>query len=143
VLSSHCGTVEALAALGECDFAFHAWMDYDRTSVFNRFYMRHAARSKVSIHPISEVGMATAFFAGDALERGDCLVMAGDRGRGAFRFAHALAANAYFVACVWNGRGYTAVVRRLPSGAVEMEAAYMRHLGELSERYPEQCFEWN
>ena len=87
--------------------------------------------------------MATAFFAGDALERGDCLVMAGDRGRGAFRFAHALRAPAYFIACVWNGRGYTAVVRRLPSGAAEMESAYFRHLRELSERHPEQCFEWN
>ena len=34
VLSSHCGTVEVLAALEGCSFTFHAWMDFDRTSVY-------------------------------------------------------------------------------------------------------------
>ncbi len=142
VLSSHCGTVEALAALDGCAFTFHAWMDFDRTGVFNRFYLRHANRAKVVIHPIAEIGMATAFLAGEALERGDCLVMAGDRGRGAFRFAHALGHPAYFVACVWTGRGYRAVVRRLPDETKAMAAAYEAALAELVRTYPDQWFEW-
>lgn len=142
VLSSHCGTVEALAALEGCAFTFHAWMDFDRTGVFNRFYLRHANRAKVVIHPISEIGMATAFLAGEALDRGDCLVMAGDRGRGAFRFAHALGHPAYFVACVWTGRGYRAVVRRLPDGAKAMAAAYDAALEELVRAVPDQWFAW-
>ncbi len=142
VLSSHCGTVEALAALEGCAFTFHAWMDFDRTGVFNRFYLRHANRTKVVIHPISEIGMATAFFAGEALDRGDCLVMAGDRGRGAFRFAHALGHPAYFVACVWTGRGYRAIVRRLPDGTKAMANAYDAALKDLVAAYPDQWFAW-
>ena len=144
VLSSHCGTVETLVALGACDAVFHAWMDIDRTSVFNAFYLRHARRRRVVIHPISEIGMETAFFAGDALERGDSLVMAGDRGRGAFRFAHALGAPTYFVACVADGpTSYRAIVRRLPDETAAMEKAYSAALGEVTAAWPDQWYEWN
>ena len=144
VLSSHCGTVETLVALGACDAVFHAWMDVGRTSVFNRFYLRHARRKRVVIHPISEIGMETAFFAGDALERGDSLVMAGDRGRGAFRFAHALGAPVYFVACVADGpTSYRAIIRRLPDETAAMEKAYSAALGEVTAAWPDQWYEWN
>lgn len=142
VLSSHVGTVEALTALGACDRTFHAWMDVARTGVFNRFYLRYANRARVVIHPIAEIGMATAFWAGEALARGDCLVMAGDRGRGAFRFAHALEHPAYFVACIWTGRAYRAVIRRLPDETRAMEAAYGLVLRKLTEEYPDQWFTW-
>ena len=143
VLSSHVGTVEVLTALGACDRTFHAWMDIDRTGVFNRFYLRHANRAKVVIHPIADVGMATAFFAGEALDRGDCLVMAGDRGRGAFRFAHAMGHSVYFVACVWTGRAYRAVIRRLPDETRAMASAYDAVRHELASAYPDQWFVWN
>ena len=142
VLSSHCGTVEALVALGKSDVTFHAWMDIGRTSVFNRFYLRHARRRRVVIHPISEVGMETAFFAGDALDRGDSLVMAGDRGRGAFRFAHALGAPVYFIACVWAGDRYRTIIRRLPVETKDMERAYGAALTEVAAAWPDQWFEW-
>lgn len=143
VLSSHVGTVEVLTALGACDRTFHAWMDIDRTGVFNRFYLRHANRAKVVIHPIADVGMATAFFAGEALDRGDCLVMAGDRGRGAFRFAHAMGHSVYFVACVWTGRAYRAVIRRLPGETRAMASAYDAVRHELASAYPDQWFVWD
>jgi len=142
ILSSHCGTVEALVALGDCTATFHAWMDVSRTSVFNRFYLRHARRQRVVIHPIAEIGMETAFFAGEALDRGDCLVMAGDRGRGAFRFAHALAHPVYFVACVRTGGGYRAIVHRLPSATAEMERRYGEILKETVAAFPDQHFTW-
>lgn len=160
VLSSHCGTIEVLAALGECDVTFHAWMEFSRTSVFNRFYMRHARRGKVVIHPISEFGMETVFEAGDALDSGDCLVMAGDRGfgrmmgvpfrggelelpEGAFRFANSLGHPVYFVACVATGPcRYRAVVRRLPSGTPDMARSYASALDEVSAEFPEQWFRW-
>ena len=142
ILSSHCGTIETLVALGACTATFHAWMDFDRTSVFNRFYLKHARRPRVVIHPISEIGMETAFFAGDALERGDSLVMAGDRRRGAFRFAHALGAPVYFVACVWTGGGYRAILRRLPDATAEMEKAYAAMLESVRREFPDQWFEW-
>ena len=144
VLSSHCGTIEVLAALGECAQTFHAWMDFDRTSVFNAFYLRHAHRSRVRIHPVSDIGLETAFWAGDALERGDSLVMAGDRGRGAFRFAHALGAPVYFIACVTDGPlGYRVFVRRLPGETAAMEAAYAAALAEVAAAHPDEWFEWS
>lgn len=143
ILSSHCGTVETLVALGETDVTFHAWMDIARTSVFNAFYLRHSKRRRVVIHPISEIGMETAFFAADALERGDSLVMAGDRGRGAFRFANSLDCKAFFVACVATGPvSYKAIIRRLPEGSKAMEREYMRILAEVTAEYPDQWFEW-
>lgn len=161
VLSSHCGTVEVLAALGECDVTFHAWMEFARTSVFNAFYMRHASRAKVVIHPISSFGPETVFEAGDALEKGDCLVMAGDRGfgrmrsvpfgdgetmlpEGAFRFARALEHGVYFVACVAVAPcRYRAIVRRLPSESADaMAKAYASALYETTRSYPHQWFKW-
>ena len=142
VLSSHCGTIETLVALGDCTATFHAWTDVDRTSVFNRFYLKHARRPRVVIHPISEIGLETAFFAGDALERGDSLVMAGDRGKGVFRFVRALGAPAYFVACVWTGRAYRAIVRRLPDAEDEMMRAYERALRDVRREFADQWFEW-
>ncbi len=161
VLSSHCGTVEVLAALGKCDVTFHAWMEFERTSVFNAFYMRHASRSRVVIHPISSFGPETVFEAGDALERGDCLVMAGDRGfgrmrsvafgdgetllpEGAFRFARAMEHNVYFIACVAVAPcRYRAIVRRLPSGSADaMAKAYASALYETTRSYPHQWFKW-
>ena len=142
VLSSHCGAIETLAALADCDRTFHAWMDFDRTSVFSRFYLRHAKRERVMIHPVSEIGMETAFLAGEALDRGDCLVMAGDRGRGAFRFARAMGHPVYFAACVWTGRDYRAVIRRLPDGAKEMETAYDAVLRQVVSANPDQWYVW-
>ncbi|MCQ2300843.1 MAG: hypothetical protein MJZ81_12065, partial [Bacteroidales bacterium] len=143
ILSSHCGTVETLVALGETDVTFHAWMDIARTSVFNAFYLRHSKRRRVVIHSIGEIGMETAFFAADALERGDSLVMAGDRGRGAFRFANSLDCKAFFVACVATGTvSYKAIIRRLPEGSKAMEKEYQRILAEVTAEYPDQWFEW-
>lgn len=143
ILSSHCGTVETLVALGETDVTFHAWMDVARTSVFNAFYLKHSKRRRVVIHPIDEIGMETAFFAADALERGDSLVMAGDRGRGAFRFANSLDCKAFFVACVATGPdSYKAIIRRLPEGSKAMETEYQRILAEVTAENPDQWFEW-
>lgn len=161
VLSSHCGTVEVLSALGECEVTFHAWMEFSRTSVFNAFYLKHKRGSKVVIHPVSQFGPETVFAAGDALDAGDCLVMAGDRGfgrmqtvpfrggeislpEGAFRFARALEHPVYFVACVATGGcRYRAIIRRLPSGNVrELVGAYARALDEVTREYPEQWFKW-
>lgn len=160
ILSSHCGTIEALAAYGETKAKFHAWMEFERTSVFNKFYTRHAKRTNVVIHPISDFGPETAFFAADALDDGDCLVMAGDRtfgrkiavsfgtgeielAQGAFRFAGALGHHVYFIACVATGGcRYKAIVRRLPDGVAEMIRAYAQILSDVVEKYPDQWFMW-
>lgn len=161
VLSSHVGTIEVLAALGETERTFHAWMEFERTGVFNRFYLRHAKKKRVVIHPISEFGVATAFEAGDALERGDALLMAADRtfGRvrreragereftlaeGAFRFAKTMGHPVYFIACIENSSGsYTAFVKRLDETSVDaMAKEYATALADLAEKNPMQYFRW-
>ena len=161
VLCSHCGTIEVLAALGACAVTFHAWMEFTRTSVFNRFYLRHSRRRKVVIHPISKFGPETVFQAGDALDAGDCLVMAGDRGfgrmlqveladgrslvlpEGVYRFAHALEHPVYFVACVAVGGGrYRAIIRRLPTEVKPMVQSYAEDLVEIGAKWPDQWYRW-
>ena len=143
VLSSHVGTIEVLAALGESEATFHAWMEFERTGIFNRFYLRHARRRKVVIHPISEFGMGTVFEAGELIDSGECLLMAGDRGDGAFRFAAAFDHPVYFIACIAEGAGYRAIVRRLPDEAKAMREKYFEILQELKLKHPDQVFEWN
>ena len=143
VLSSHVGTIEVLTALGACSRVFHAWMDIARTSVFNRFYLRHAARARVVIHPISSFNMGTVFEAGDCLDAGDCLVMAGDRGDGAFRFAAALGHRVYFVACVLEKDGaYRVLIRRLPDAHEAMKKEYDKIVAALKQEHPEQSYTW-
>lgn len=160
VLSSHCGTVEVLSVMGECRRTFHAWMDVGRTSVFNAFYLRHARQGKVRLHPISEFGPETVFEAGDALDAGDCLVLAGDNGRGrllrvpfgegsidlregAFRLARALEHPAYFVACMEEGPGrYRVTARRLGGTVAEMARDYAEALRAQVVAHPEQWFRW-
>lgn len=162
ILSSHIGTIEVLAALKGCTTTFHAWMEFDRTGVFNAFYMRHAKRDRVVIHPISKFGPETVFLAGDALDRGECLVMAGDRGFGrmmsvafgastielpvgAFRFARALEHPVYFVACIAKGGiNYEVIIKRLSTETLDaLVSGYAAILRELTEQYPDQVFQWN
>lgn len=162
ILSSHIGTIEVLAALKGCTTTFHAWMEFDRTGVFNSFYMRHAKRDRVVIHPISEFGPETVFLAGDALDSGECLVMAGDRGFGrmmsvafgagtielpvgAFRFARALEHSVYFVACIAKGGiNYEAIIKRLSTDSLDaLVSDYAAILREFTEQYPDQVFQWN
>ena len=122
---------------------FHAWTDMERTSAFSEFYLRHADSSRIALHSIASIGMGTAFEAINWLERGECLVMAGDRGSGAFRFAAALGHPVYFATCIAEGPGYVAVVRRLEGDAKKIKEGFFAILGELGEKHPEQVYEWN
>ena len=142
ILSSHCGTVEALLALAENPPVFHAWTDIERTSAFNAFYLRHLSGGKIALHSIADIGLDTAFSAIGWLERGECLVMAGDRGRGAFRFAAALGHPVYFATCIAEGAGYVAVIRRLRGKAPEIERGFAAVLDELKRKHPDQVYEW-
>lgn len=160
VISSHVGTIEVLAALGECEVTFHAWMEFSRTGVFNDFYLKHQRKNKVVIHPISGFNPGTVLFAGSRLDEGDAILMAGDRsfgrkrtenvdGRevelaeGVFRLASALEHPVYFVSCISvSDIGYRVNVKRLPSGAREMAHSYALELLRLRDLWPLQNFTW-
>ena len=49
----------------------------------------------------------------------------------------------YFVACVWTGLAYRAVIRRLPGETRAMASAYDAVLHELASAYPDQWFVWD
>ena len=88
--------------------------------------------------------MQTVFEAGDLIDGGDCLVMAGDRGDGAFRFAAAFEHPVYFVACIAeSGCRYRAVVRRLPAERRQMKSEYEAVLRGLVAAHPDQHFVWS
>ena len=159
VISSHLGNIEALPALGRCSTTFHAFMKVEQTALFNAFFKRHAARPEVQIHPITGFGMAELFQFGDLLDRGECLLMAGDRGGGrmrdhpfmggrghfpvgVFKLAELLEHPVYFVACIAVRRGlYRAVVRRLPRDRTLFEC-YVAELERLVKAYPDQWYQW-
>ena len=143
IVPSHVGTIEVLAVLGKGRFRFHAWTDLARTAVFNAFYLRHSRKGSVVLHDISSIGLATAFEAGEWLDRGESLVMSGDRGDGVFRFAAALGCPVYFAACIYSRGGYTAVVRSLAGGAKEMKERFSEIASSLKTRFPGQDFEWS
>ena len=142
ILSSHCGSPEVLLALAERPPVFHAWTDLGRTTAFNEFYFRHMRKGSIEFHSIADIGMETAFSAIQWLDKGECLVMAGDRGRGAFRFAAALGHPVYFATCVAEGKGYVAIIRSLRGSAAEMESKFRSVLAELEGKYPDQVYEW-
>lgn len=141
ILSSHVGTVEMLATFGVCDSVFHAWMDFNRTSVFTEFYMKHACHPRVVIHPISTFDMGSVFEMGTLLDEGNCVLMAGDRGDGAFRLAASLGHPVYFIACLYVGHcRYRIFVRRLPDSSKDMKQAFESSLQSLSASYPAQRY---
>ena len=142
VLSTHVGTIEVLSAAAKVHPRFHAWMDFERTSVFNRFYLRHATGRSTVIHPVSEISLDTAFTAGEWLDNGECLLMAGDRGEGAFRFARAMRHSVYAVACIAEGHGYRIFVNRLGEDLPSMKREYFEFRETLALRFPAQVFEW-
>ena len=161
-LTSHCGTIEVFAEFAKGKAKFHAWMDFERTSIFNSIYLRHARNGKVVLHPISEFGPGTIFAAGDTIDSGDCLIMAADRGdmgrrslrvpfgsgeialnEGAFRMARLLEHPVYFAACVETSPGrYLAYAKRLEGSVGEMAADYAKALHSVVISHPNQWFNW-
>ena len=162
VVSSHLGAVEVLPAYGEASVAMHAFMRVEQTAVFNRFYLRHFRRPNVHIHPVTNFGVGEAMAAGDALDAGDCVLMAGDApfGRrlerpflggmrafpvGTFRLAHALGHPIYFVACVRVASTTYRLFARPLTGETPTQCTeqFISHLEPLVRAYPDQWYQWS
>lgn len=143
-------------------------MKVDQTAVFNRFYARHCqarvsfsrdGRTPVVIHPVEEgLGVGSAIMAGELLDAGDCILMAGDRGYGrteevrflgkavrfpvgVFRFAQVMEHPVFFVVCVKTGQGYEIIARRAKADGTLM-AQFAAFLEPLVRQYPEQWYNW-
>ena len=157
VVSSHLGNIETLAAYGECAAKFHVFMALSISEVFRSFKERHACRPMVEVHPTEGFGMAELFMGGEIVERGDVVLIAGDRGggrcrempflggsrrfpEGAFRFAAHLERPIYFVASVRERGGYRVFAKLL--SRQDALSDYVRELERLVKRYPEQWYQW-
>ena len=162
MISSHLGVIEVLPAYGKTPIPVHAFMRIEQTSVFNRFYLSRFRRDGVIIHPVTAFGIAETMCAGDALDAGACVLMAGDApfgrlvtrpflGRmipfpiGTFRLAHALGHPIYFVACIRVARGlYQLIARPLPNDSVENCAKqFVSYLEPLVRTHVDQWYQWN
>lgn len=161
-VSSHLGCIEVMPALAKTSIVTHAFMRLEQTAVFNRFYLRHFRRQNVRIHPVTAFGIGETMAAGDALDAGDCVLMAGDApfgrqvprrfcGRerpfpiGTFRLAHALGHPVYFVACLrLKAHTYRLVARELPGPTAEAAAEqFVAALEPLVLANPDQWYQWD
>lgn len=161
MVSSHLGAIEVFPAFAKTEIIVHAFMKFERTAIFNAFYMRHFRRRSVCIHPVTAFGIGETMAAGDALDAGDCVLMAGDApfGRkimrpfcghlhafpiGTFRLARALGHPIYFVACLrLQGSTYRLIARPLPEENAERCAeAFASLLEPLVMAYPAQWYQW-
>ena len=157
VVSSHLGCIETLAAYGECAVKFHVFMALSLTGIFRAFKERHARRSAIVVHPTEGFSMAELFLGAEIVERGDVVLIAGDRGggrfrempflggarkfpEGAFRFAKHLERPVYFVASVRESGGYRVFAKLL--SADDLLGDYVRELERLVKMYPDQWYQW-
>lgn len=165
-LSSHFGAIEVLPAISSESIVLHAFMKINQTAVFNAFYFSHSKRPSVILHATEVFGMGEFFLAEDALARGECVLMAGDRalggsskssrsqkevpflGRrmvlpvGVFRFAALLEHPIYLVVCYRVSRGvYRFEARRMVADEALPEA-FVSALEPFVKAAPEQWYHW-
>ena len=180
LLSTHLGTIEVFPALaGEREKVkgdvgsnhpapfVHAFQQMGHDAVFTEVFARHLDASRLTLHPVENIGVETAVRMQEAIGRGELVLMAGDRvsagsertlrhdflGRpcawpkGAFVFAKLMEAPIFFVTCVRTGwNAYEVHVREfLPSDGPFLPSlldAYVRFLEEETLAHPEQWYQF-
>jgi predicted LPLAT superfamily acyltransferase len=136
-------------------------------AVFTEVFTRHLDASRLTLHPVEDIGVETAVRMQEAIGRGELVLMAGDRvsagsertlrhdflGRpcvwpkGAFVFAKLMEAPIFFVTCVRTGwNAYEVHVREFePSDGPFLASlldAYVRFLEEETLAHPEQWYQF-
>ena len=181
LLSTHLGTIEVFHALSTSSpfpvphspfpvphspFV-HAFQQMGHDAVFTEVFARHLDASRLTLHPVEEIGVETAVRMQEAIGRGELVLMAGDRvsagservlrhdflGRqcvwpkGAFVFAKLMEAPIFFVTCVRTGwNAYEVHVRQFASpdgpSLPFLLDAYVRFLEEETLTHPEQWYQF-
>ena len=168
LFSTHLGTIEVLPALGGTDAPHvHAFRQMGHDAIFTRMFARHLDTSRLTIHPVEEIGVETAVRMQEAISHGELVLMAGDRvsagssrvlnhtflGRkcewpkGTFVFAKLMESPVFFVTCVRTGwNSYEVHVREYsPDGKPnvdEMLDQYVRFLEEETLAFPGQWYQF-
>ena len=167
LLATHLGTIEVFPALDADAPHVHAFQQMGHDAVFTEVFARHLDASRLTLHPVEDIGVETAVRMQEAIGRGALVLMAGDRvsagskrvlrhdflGRpcvwpkGAFVFAKLMEAPIFFVTCVRTGwNAYEVHVREfVPSEGPflpSLLAAYVRFLEEETLAHPEQWYQF-
>ncbi|MBQ9759219.1 MAG: hypothetical protein IJW12_05560 [Opitutales bacterium] len=165
LICSHVGNIEILQSLYRehpelSPRTMHAFRDVRQGKIFLEFYNKHCRQADVFIHPIHTISAATPHQMKSAIERGEFVMMAGDRispgtptrnvsarildcdislPKGVFAFARLMESPIFFVSCVKTAhRKYTFFVKHAPDRNVP--AAYARFLETLILNYPKSFF---
>lgn len=164
LICSHLGNIEALSAFPDATHKkMHAFMQISQNSVFHQFMMRHRVSTNTIFYPTENINIGIAGEMYDNLQRGDLVMMAGDRtspnspakyettlflGKdckfpiGTFKFARSQS-HPMFTICVMNigHEKYKIYIKQFKSESVkEMVKEYAIFLQELVLKYPKQWF---
>lgn len=163
LLSTHVGTIEVLPALvpsaanRQSPIKVHAFQQMTHNRIFTDFFERWRDKSRFELHAVEEIGVETAVEMQAAIQRGEIVLMAGDRepasrGRkisaangqrrkGVFVFAKLMECPVYAITCVRTGwNAYTVNAKRL---GAELEVDYDAFLASAIIRYPFEHFDFH
>ena len=80
LICSHIGNIEALSAFPDSNnVIMHAFMQTGQNSIFHKFISQRSVRKNTIIHSVEDMGIWTATEMFDFLNKGDLVMMAGDR----------------------------------------------------------------
>lgn len=173
LLSTHVGCIEVLPALLKqlppslnthtSNFntlpLVNAFQQLSHDSIFTSIFLKYMDKTQFALHAVEDIGVETAANMSEAIERGEIVLMAGDRpsagskaslsypffGRackwpkGVFKFAKLMNSPVYAISAVrtkWNE--YTVFAEKLDEN--DFLGAYVRFLERLTSRYPSQWY---
>lgn len=180
LLSTHLGCIEVLPTLigansrrvatsvdsvSLCKFdrssipLVNAFQQLSHDSIFTSIFLKYMNKNQFRLHAVEDIGVETAANMKEAIERGEIVLMAGDRpsagskatlsypffGRdckwpkGVFKFAKLMDSPVYAISDVRTGWSeYTVFAKRLSPDS--MLGDYVDFLADLTRRYPSQWY---
>ena len=173
VLCSHVGTVGVLPSLpdalrrngveGMRTPKVNAFQQMGHGAVFMKVFMKHFDASRLQLHAVEEIGVESAVEMKEAIERGELVIMAGDRvgagskstlrhgflGRdcawpkGVYRFAKLMDSPVFAVTCICTGwNRYEVHFASLGKSEAEMLDGFVSFLEKETIAHPEQWYQF-
>lgn len=165
LLSTHVGCIEVLPALRQQSGVahaphVHAFQQMGHDAIFTRLFLKYLDRHQLTLHAVEEIGVETAGEMQEAIQRGEIVLMAGDRPsaaatatlpkaffgescvwpKGVFRFAALMECPVYAITCVRTGwNDYTVCAKRLGD---DLLTDYVAFLETAVRAHPDQWYQF-
>ena len=170
VISSHIGTIEVFPAargLTKRDPHVHAFKQLGHNAIYTDILSSYMDSSKLTVHPVEDIGVETASIMKDNITNGDIVIMAGDRisatnpnavlkerflncdclfPKGVFVFAKLMEAPIFFITCVstsWNAYEIHISKHKGELKPKEILASYVKFLQKEALAHPLQWFHFH